>query len=67
MKALLLAFVVALPACTNPYMCNAEKKIAQVGGCSKTGWCGVLYEDGTKGHRIFPVVGERVQAYVPCK
>lgn len=42
--------------------CEQYKKIVTVGGCDSDGSCGVIFEDGSKGEVIKPVVGEVVCA-----
>jgi hypothetical protein len=40
------------------------KRVVSVGGCDKSGWCGVNYGEGVFGRELYPSVG---QPFKVCK
>ncbi len=72
MKLLIILVLLSFCGCTpkstamsasNDYTCT-ELTITKVGGCKKSGYCGVIYSNGEKGGEYIPVEGEKVKV---CK
>lgn len=56
--SLSLAAIVALDRASAPRL---HGTVAAVGGCSNSGWCGVLLDDGSYCIAPLPVVGRRIE------
>jgi hypothetical protein len=61
MRILIILLLVTSCGC----ICKEEdlvyKTVKSIGGCDKSGYCGVMFEDGTSGRKSYPIVGMKVR------
>lgn len=46
--------------------CYQWKTVLDIGGCNKSGYCGVKYTDGSFGSQHMPVIGQSFEVPIRC-